>query len=222
MALATAFLGGRFYPHYFLPLDLPLALAAAPEALRLLTPPVGRAGRGFVAATAVLWFGFSAADLALYYARDDVYVETRPVFARVADRLRRDACSGPLFVWGFAPQFYTATALAPASRFVMVGATLVGHVSGRADHDAGAVSAEHWEWLFSDLARRPPAFVLDAAGARLSRWDVPLERYPRLAAFVSRGYEPLDRIDGVAIYRRRGCAVQRAAPTGMGAASAAP
>jgi hypothetical protein len=63
----------------------------------------------------------------------------------------------------------------------------------------------HWDWLLDDLGRRRPTYVLDTAAARLGRWGVPLEGQRRLVAFVAASYEPLDVVDHVRIYRRRGC-----------------
>jgi hypothetical protein len=109
--------------------------------------------------------------------------------------------------------FYTETRLPPASRFLLVGFSLTGYVSGNRDPDAGQglVDPRHWAWLLSDLARRPPTYVLDTAHARLGRWSFPLEGEPRFAALVAAGYEILDVVDHVRIYRRRGCRGSRTA-----------
>ncbi len=206
----AALLGLRLYPHYLVPLYFPLALGAAPWAAEHLRRPLGRPARVFVGWAAVLLAGFTAANGYLYLVRDDVYTETHPAFARVAARLGADPCfgEGPLFVWGWAPMFYTQTRLSPGSRFLLVGFSLVGYVSGNRSPGAGEgfVSPRHWEWLLADLAERRPTFVLDTAGARLGRWGFPLETQRPLAAFVAALYEPLDVVDHVRIYRRRGCA----------------
>jgi hypothetical protein len=208
-SLAAALLGWRLYPHYLIPLYVPLALGAAPWVAENVRRPLHGAARVFVAWAAVLIVGFTAANAWLYMVRDDVYTETRPVFARVAERLRQDPCfgEGPLFVWGFAPMFYTETRLPAASRFILVGFSLVGYVSGNRDPDAGAglVNPGHRVELLSDLERRRPTYVLDTAGARLGRWGFPLEGQASLAAFVSQGYEPLDVVEHVRVYKRRGC-----------------
>ena len=174
--------------------------------------PLGGSGRALVAGAAVLLAGFTAANGYLYLVRDDVYVETSPVFRRVAGRLRGDRCfgEGPLFLWGWAPMFYTETRLPVASRFLLVGFSLVGYVSGNRDPSAGEALANprHWDWLLQDLARRRPTYVLDTAAARLGRWGHPLEGDRRLAAFVAASYEPLDVVDHVRIYRRRGCSAR--------------
>ena len=205
---AAGFLGWRVYPHYFLPLVVPLAIAAAPCLGALVLPARGRAGRwlagygvGIVAAQVVVtaW---------LYSGHARAQQETRPVFDRVAERLKRDPCyqGARLFVWGYAPMFYTASDLLPASRFLYVDTTLVGHVSAHDRLQPELIRPDHWEQLMSDLSRHPPAFVLDAAGARLARWSVPMSRHSRMQTFVQSRYDPLVVTDRVIIYRRHGCA----------------
>ncbi len=201
--------GWRLYPHYLVPLYFPLALGAAPWAAEHVRAPLSRVARTFVAWAAVLLVGFTAANGYLYLLRHDVYTETRPVFSRVATRLRQDRCfgEGALFVWGWAPIFYTETELPAGSRFLLVGSSLVGYVPGNRDPAAGEglVRPQHWDWLLGDLQGRRPTYVLDTARARLGRWGYPLEASRRLAAFVAASYEPLDVVDGVRLYRRRGC-----------------
>jgi hypothetical protein len=206
-SLLTALLGLRLYAHYFIPLYFPLALAAAPWVADRLRPPWPRPARVFVLWPAILLTGFTAANAYLYLVRDDVYTETRPVFSRVAARLRENRCFGEsgLFVWGFAPMFYTETALPVGSRFLLVGFSLVGYVSGSQAPDERLVQAEHSDWLMADLEQNRPTYVLDTARAGLGRWGFPLERSPRLAAFVAGAYERLDVVDHVVVYRRRDC-----------------
>jgi hypothetical protein len=156
----------------------------------------------------------TAANAWLYSGRSRVYQETLPVFGEVAARLRRDACygRGALFVWGFAPQLYLESGLPPASRFVVPQASLSGYVPGnRATRSGGfderrLVSQAHWDLLMNDLASRRPAFVLDTAPANLHEWGrYPLRDFPRLDGFVRSGYDAVAIVDGVWVWRRRGC-----------------
>jgi hypothetical protein len=224
-ALPAALVGLRFFPHYFVQLYLPLALAAAPWTAAALAPPPSRAGRLTAAWALLALAGFTAANAWLYSGRAHVYQETSPVFRHVAGRLREDPCygSGPLFVWGFAPQLYLESGLAPASRFVVPQASLTGYVPGnrasrsRTFDARSLVRQEHWDLLLQDLARRPPAFVLDTAPAGLHGWSrYPLGDFPRLAAFVKGGYDAVAIVDGVWVWRRRGCAVSAARPAPSG------
>jgi len=212
LSLPPVFLGFRFFPHYFISLYLPLCLGAAPWAEALLHRPLGQLGRVVVTHTLVALVGFTAATAYLYLARDDVYEETRPVFRRVADRLRSDPCfdGASLFVWGFAPQLYYTTALRPASRFVVPQAELTGYVPGNRrsteETTSDLIREVDWDRLMEDLTVHPPTYVLDTSTAALHRWDrYPLARYPRLQRLVREHYDRTDAVDRVVVYRRRGC-----------------
>jgi len=214
ICLLTAGLGFRFFPHYLVPAYAPLALLAAPTVADWLRRPLRGPGLAFLSATAGLLLAFTAANTLLYRGALDVYAEARPVYAATAERLRRDPCfpGATLFVWGYAPMFYVAAGLPPASRFVVPQASLTGYVAGntasaRGEQDASAaIDPAHWDLLMGDLNGRPPTYVLDTSPSGLYRWDrQPLSRYPRLDAFVRESYEPLDGRDGVRIFRRRGC-----------------
>lgn len=212
-SLVGAALGLRFFPHYLVPLYLPLAIAAAPATATWLEE------RGTAAAVALAWplvllAGFTAANLVLYGGSSRVYEETRPVFRRVGDWLRADGCygQGPLFVWGFAPEIYLEAGLRPASRYVMPQAPLTGYVPGNRALRSEEVSApslvrsEHRERLLSDLRRRRPDFVVDTAPSGLHGWDrYPLADFPELEAFVHADYAPAAVLDGVWVWRRKGC-----------------
>lgn len=217
LSLAMAFVGLRFYPHYFILVYPPLALLAAPHAAVALDErPLAPATRRAAAWTLCVLLGFTLAS-GIIYARTDMQEETRPVFAHVAARLRSDPCypGASLFVWGYAPALYALADLPMATRFLFLESTLVGYVPGNAGSARGEVDArarirpEHWEWLLADLQRNPAAFILDTAPARIHRWGrFPMESYPRLWSLVERDYELADTVDGVRIYRRRNCAAR--------------
>ena len=214
---AAAFLGLRFFPHYFIQLHPPLALLAAPV-FAAWTRPRPRAALAALGWTGAMVAGFTGASLWLY-RRTDVYDETRPVFGSVAARLAADPCRGDarLFVWGFAPGFYVSTGLRPASRFVVPPTTLSGFVPGNRSLDAAAagrlVREDHWRLLIGDLERTRATYVLDTAGAGLHHWrGYPAWRFPPLWDLLQRAYEPLADVDGVRIYRRRGCADRPSLP----------
>lgn len=211
LALPAAVVGLRFFPHYFVQLYLPLSLAAACA----FEAPWREWPRGLRAAAVslvVLVVGFTGANLVLFRLRTDVYEETRPLFAEVARRLDRDPCrkGATLFVWGYAPMFYTATGIPPASRFVVPTPGLTGFVPGRAPGDpveAGRnIRSKHRRWLLEDLQSRGATYVLDTAPSGFHRWNrFPMSGFPELATYVRENYEELDGVGGVAIHRRRGC-----------------
>jgi hypothetical protein len=214
LSVPAAFVGFRFFPHYFVPLYLPLALAAAPWTAGALTRPLSRAARVALAWPLVALVGFTVVNLLLYRGPARVYRETSPVFERVASRLREDPCfaGGSLFVWGYAPQLYAEAGLPPASRFVVPQASLTGYVPGNRASRSGEVDTralireEHWDLLMTDLERSPPTFVLDTTPAGLYGWGrYPLTDFPRLDRFVRSGYRAVADVDGVWIWRRRQC-----------------
>jgi hypothetical protein len=213
-SLPPVFLGQRFFPHYFVSLYVPLALGAAPWAATILVRPLRPLGRLVVAHSLLALLGFSASTVYLYLVRDDVYEETRPVFDRVTQRLRSDACfeGASLFVWGFAPQLYYRLALAPASRFVVPQASLTGYVPGNRASTATDANTGHlvrerdWDRLMEDLSRHPATYIIDTSTAGLHHWDrYPLVGFPRLHRLVRDHYDRLDAVDRVILYRRRGC-----------------
>jgi len=60
-----------------------------------------------------------------------------------------------------------------------------------------------------DLERTEATYMLDTAPAGLYRWNrYPLRDYPRLDRYVAEGYERLDDVSRVRVYRRRGCAAR--------------
>ncbi len=213
LSLPLAFVGFRFFPHYFIPLYLPLALAAAPS-VAAARRPLSRPARAFLGWTVVSLVGFTAANLALYRGPVRVYEETSPLYGRVASRLREDSCfeRGALFVWGYAPQLYAEAGLPRASRFVVPQASLTGYVPGNRASRSGEIDTsalvreEHWDLLMTDLERSRPAFVLDTAPAGLYGWDrYPLTHFHRLDRFVRSDYRAVADVGGVWIWRRRGC-----------------
>jgi 4-amino-4-deoxy-L-arabinose transferase-like glycosyltransferase len=212
LSIPPAFLGFRFFPHYFIQMLWPLAIAAAPWATEQVLPLRTRVARWAAAHTAVVCAGFAVANGILYYATS-VYEETRPVYRRVIDRLRADPCfdAASLFVWGYAPIFYYEADRPAASRFVMPQATLTGYVAGNRGSASGLVDtrglvrADHWAWLLADLERSRATYVLDTSPAGIHRWRYPMWDFP-LGSYVREGYERIAAIDGVDVWRRRACA----------------
>jgi 4-amino-4-deoxy-L-arabinose transferase-like glycosyltransferase len=214
-SLAAAALGLRFYPHYFIQLLPPLALGAAPWLAGLEWAPLRGAARGVAGWIAVALAGFALSTAWLYYGHADVYNEARPVHHDVAERLRSDPCyaGASLFVWGWGPLANHFADLPLGTRFLFVESTLVGYVSGnRASVDDRVaarrrIDPRHWDWLMSDLERSRATYILDTAPAGLHRWqNYPLRDFPRLNEYVRANYDVAYQVDGVVIYRRRGCA----------------
>jgi hypothetical protein len=214
LSMPAALLGFRFYPHYFIQLYVPLALAAAPWLEAQWRPTPTRAGRAVAAWTIAMVVGFTIANVVLYFGGLRVYRELDPVYREVAGRLRADACASraTMFVWGYAPPFYYYADLPAASRFVvMAQARLTPYVAGnrqslRAGFDAGQVVPRHWDWLMDDLERNRATYIVDTAPAGIYGWNqFPIDDYPRLRRYLDVNYELLDVVRKVRVFRRRGC-----------------
>jgi hypothetical protein len=222
LALLSALVGFRFYPHYFLPAVFALALGAAPAVARWSEWPPAREGRVFFASTLVIAVGFAGVNAWLWLGHSGVYHEADPVYRRVAERLEADECfpGSRLFVWGWAPAFYYEAGLRgarPASRFaVLAQAGLTDYVPGNPDPPRLRVPrtpvqvAAHWDWLMADLERTRPTYILDTAPAGIYHWDrYPTRDFPPLDRLIAESYERIDDVDRVSVYRRRGCAARR-------------
>jgi 4-amino-4-deoxy-L-arabinose transferase-like glycosyltransferase len=216
-AIPAAFLGFRFYPHYFVQLYAPLAMASAPWLEAQFVPRPNRSGRWVAAWALAMLAGFTVVNAVLYLGGLRVYREVDPVYRKVADRLRADPCGAgaTMFVWGYAPAFYYYADLPLASRFaVMAQSRLTGYVSGnlasvRGETEPDPIVPEHWDWLMGDLERRRATFIVDTAPAGIYRWDrYPVERYPRLKDYLVEHYEMVDTVDKVRIYRRTSCVAE--------------
>ncbi len=203
MVVPSAIAGGRFYGHYFVPWLVPLCLAAAPWAEE-------RVRRPLIAHAGLVASGFTIVAAVLLLGRSPRYEETSPLFARVAARLQADPCArgATLFVWGYAPEFYVAAEVPPATRYVLPAAPVTSFVPG----NRGATDARRepdpqaWDVLLGDLERRRATFVVDTAPIGFHHWDrEPMARYPRLASYVATHYDRADTVDGIPIWRRRGC-----------------
>ena len=228
-SVPAMFVGFRFFPHYFIQLYLPLALASAPWLAELLRRPWRPAARWFVAHTAVALIGFAVANTILYRILDpSPYEEVDPIYEQVGRELATDVCAGPdrsgkpatLFVWGYAPPFYyharRFAGIRPASRFVIPQASLSGFVPGNpasfsGQHDGrGHIRPEHRDLLMADLERNQVTYILDTAPAAIHYWQhYPVRSFPRLQAYLDQRFVRVGSVRGVDIYRRRDCLVER-------------
>jgi hypothetical protein len=213
-SFAAASIGLRFFPHYFVQLYIPLAIGAAPWMATLFAWPLTTAAWVTAAYSLAVWGIFTTSNTMRF-------VSSRPTLnvtsLRVAERLRQDSCyeHASMFVWGSAPIFYYHAELPPASRFFFPEFPLVPLYAGNrrsTERHARPIVRDrrgrHWRWLMADLRHSEPTYILDTAPAHLKMWEYfPLSDYPQLERFVRRRYEPMVSIDGVQIYKRRGCDV---------------
>jgi hypothetical protein len=104
-----------------------------------------------------------------------------------------------IYVFGFQPMLYDLSGRRPASRFIY-----------NAPQRAPWFAERGRELLMRDLRRDPPAAILvehgdvhpGTAGTGLDS-TATLARFPRLAAFLARGYDAGERVEAFTIHRRR-------------------
>ena len=208
-ALAGVAAGGRFFLHYYLQLLPPLCLLAARGFRRMAGE--GGARRAFACAAlfVLLPLGGSWIVNVLPERFHPERVAEDAIYRRIGDFvIASTKPSESLFVWGNSPEIYYYARRPPGTRFVFCNyhsGKIWGTPSDRADAivDPSLVLEPAWGMLLSDLDRRRPALIVDAASAGLDRWrGHEIARYPSLSAVVASSYRLLATVAGADIYER--------------------
>jgi hypothetical protein len=197
-------LGRRFFGHYFLQPELPLAiLAAAPIAAAWEARP--RLVAWGIGAPVVVFFLVGAVPEVthkwVYMIDPDYWTVGRAAEARTKP-------TDSIWVWGNVPQIYYAAERMPGVRFTFCN-YLTGLSPGtRSEYDPtvdprkNAVNSA-WDLVVQDLEERKPALVLDTAAADMKFYGkFPVESFPRLATYLKEHYHPETSVNGVVFYRR--------------------
>ena len=215
-SVAGVSLGRRFLAHYFVELMPPTAALAGPMIAQLMARWRVSGWRDernlFSLACALLPLTLMACKLQVTVAslgeatRSPRYrTESRSLGEHLRD------VTGPddsLWVWGFDAEVYYWAQRRCASRHVM-SAALVGLTPGSDDNmpsrSLGRAVPGSWEALERDLARDPPAYIVDAqeGGSPRLFTAYPPESFPRLMAILTKQYEPPTRYGVYRLYRRR-------------------
>jgi 4-amino-4-deoxy-L-arabinose transferase-like glycosyltransferase len=194
---------GRFYPHYFLQIIPVLCLFCAPVGAELWHARETlagrkrfRAGTGYLAGTACVFFGIHAVACAGARAAGDVSAYLR-AHAGASDRL---------FVWGQAPEIYVDSHCRPASRYIttfpLTGYVFASPLNQDPNYDTSdRIVPGSWAVLEHELSERAPSFIVDADGARaVPRY--PIRNYPFLRGLLDQSYQQVARLSDGVIYRR--------------------
>lgn len=204
LALAAVALGGRFFGHYFLQPELPLALAAAGPAARLYARARG-ALVALIAVPCAAWFAVAALpqlSRPLFHALDPDYAAIgRAVQARTSP-------DETIWVWGNVPQIYHA-----AGRRLGVRFPFCNYITGLSpgtpsEYDPAVDPAAHADrralaLALDDLRTRRPRLVLDTAAVGLKSYGkFPIAAYPALAQALAAGYVRDGDAAGVPVWRR--------------------
>ncbi|HEX4956347.1 MAG TPA: glycosyltransferase family 39 protein [Thermoanaerobaculia bacterium] len=199
--------GGRNFGHYFIQLLAPACLTAA-LLLRELWLAAGRAGawRGFAPALLrSLLVVTVAVGLALplwRYRRDLALLSfdqpARPnvprekLLAFLAETTRPE---DKIFVWGYDPEVYVLSGRRPATRYS--NANYLTGLLPWENHRPGVDTSAHivpgaWDILMRELEATPPVLIIDTSPGDHRTWaKYPVRKFPRLAAYLERHYEPV-------------------------------
>lgn len=194
--------GGHWSWHYFIQVMPPLALLAALTVDRALQTPmrawVATAVLAGVVVPGVYWAVFD-------YQADPLTYDWSPPIAQhqqVADYIRTHTSAGQsVFVWGDWPALYVESDRMMAGRFpgFLRG---FARTSGLPPNNWDT-APDVWPALQSDLAKNPPALIVDTAAAGWSDFaGYPMSDFPVLAQLVSSDYHQVATVDGVVIYAR--------------------
>lgn len=196
---------GQFLFHYYLQLLPPLCLLAAPTLTAGLfaTPAFPRLSRRVLA-------GWLVATLFLFALVDTIGLARLGTDTAAGTWVRNHSSpSDRLYVWGQGTRstgMYLDADLRPASRFIQPF-PLTGHVFGGypsawgSAYEDARVLPGAWDTLMADFAAHPPRFIIDVEGIRPeSRY--PMRRYPRLDAYVEKGYRAVARTADGLVYQQ--------------------
>lgn len=210
--LAQAAAGGRGFDHYSIPFLAPFCLGAGVvlarvfSATRLATTPAWLRLAGLAVLVAVPW----AAGAGAIAARG----RTLPGDAslRVSAFIRaHSAPADRVFVWGYYPDIYLFADRRPASRYLYASflTGLIPWTNTAPERETTyAIVPGAMDQLLHDLAARPPLFVVDCSAGPNRAWQkYPLEKFPRLLAYLNANYRVVEGgqfvPQGFRLYQRR-------------------
>jgi hypothetical protein len=201
---------GRNFGHYFIQVIAPACLLtalllregwlAAPRLARM-APLLPRLARAALVVAVLAGLAYP-----LYRFRHDMALFTwnepaRPKVAQdalVAYVAEQTAPDDRIFVWGYNPEIYVLADRRPATRFSNTN-YLTGMLPWE-NHLPEIDTSEHivdggWEQLFAELAANPPELLIDTVpGNHRFYRKYPMEKFPRLAAYVAEHYRLETRI----------------------------
>ncbi len=116
---------------------------------------------------------------------------------RVSEYIRdHSKASDKIFVWGFHPDIYLYANRLPASRYPFAAfiTGLIPWTNTAADQDTTyAIVPGAMDALLEDLESNEPRFIVDCSAGANRHWDkYPLEKFPRLNAYIADHYQPLE------------------------------
>lgn len=201
-ALITAYLSGRYYSHYFVPVVWFLSFLAAMSLPRLED---WKSWKWTWALAAALPF---ALYILLNVERDRF---TKAVFSKgrqeqilqLSQWIKHETSSEDrILVWGMASQIYVASERGSASRFIFADFPS-GRQPGMASSESRPTPGAMEIYLEDVQIKRPKIFV-DTSSAELNDYQhFPLARFPNLEEVIKQNYEGPETVAGFQVWRRK-------------------
>jgi hypothetical protein len=203
-ALFCVGLGGRFFGHYFLQLELPLALVAP----MVLAPLWQKGPRMVGAALAIPALLFSVLAAKPSWARACFDADS-PDYDTIGRAIAAQTEAGDrIWVWGNAPALYPAADRRTGARFTFCNYLTGLSPATPSEYDpdvdpSRGVVPEAMDMALADLERLKPRLIVDTAAAGLKGYGkFPIARYPKLAHYLQIHYHRDGEAAGIPIYVR--------------------
>jgi hypothetical protein len=202
IAVGSASLLVRFFPHYFVAALPFVAMGVAYLAAKLI-PPLSVGARRVAFGVGALFLVASGAITANFCEVADGRATETPSVKVVARYI--EAITSPedrIFVWGFSPTLYGYSNRKPAGRYLF-STYVTGFVPWFWDamkYEPSRVVPGSVEALISDLDREKPKIVVDAGSVMLAR---SMRAYPEFDAWMQRSLCFLVRINAYDLYIRK-------------------
>jgi hypothetical protein len=205
ISLAMGFALKRFFPHYFIPTDLYVAVWYA----GLLAPLLERCEAWVACSAKHVSIACGACLLYLAYA-ETYFVEAvdgllahGPHVKEMAKFLEKNSApDDKMFVWGFSPWLYGYAHRRPAGRYLFstYPSGVVPWFWDKPEVEARNVVPGSREALIDDLEREKPALIVDAGTVWIGR---SMRTWPILSEWLHAHYCFVLRMEGYDVYRRR-------------------
>jgi len=206
-SLIPVFVGGRFYPHYFLHVLPALCGLAAFGIGEIKSITIKKALISLTAISAVL-FLILRIDYKTYldYFPDDQIYEQKEIGLSIKQISQPNDF---ILVWGFATAIDFYSELRPASRFLwsdlLTGRTpgpTYARQKGNKNSDKVAENTLPWKLFWQDLEKRTPTYFVNTSPANMHSYKrYSPHNYSRLKQFLEKNYETIDIINEVEIYK---------------------
>jgi hypothetical protein len=193
--------GGRFYPHYYVQLILPLALLAAPYYAQLWSHKIEPTHWLLRPQTTYAWLVLTFVAFSIKHWTG--LASQRVPFEAGRYLLTHSAPGERIFVWGQSPEIYLDAHRRPACRYITTF-PLTGYIFGgpiQGFDTRNRILPGAWTTLQRDFEEHPPAYIVDLYSEPDALY--PAREFPILAKLLKEQYQPVAQTVEGLVYQRR-------------------